>query len=216
MPGGGRGVISGLLTASGRGQPIPPARFERLQSLGSGAELALDNTFAHHRLEEQALTDPLTGLANRRELEHAFLRLPDRLPFAVVAMDLDHLKHINDRFGHPTGDAAIVAVAAAITSVTRRGDTVARVGGDEFTVLMLDATQEAVMKFTTRVHAALEGLSMVSGTPRVSIGACVAAPGSDTGLVQGTADAALYGAKHGGGAQTVTCVFEQMQPPLLA
>jgi diguanylate cyclase (GGDEF)-like protein len=210
------GVITGILNATGRGEPIPAGLFARLGLLASITELALENASAHQLLEEQALTDPLTKLANRRELERAFGRLPDRAPFAVVAADLDDLKGINDRFGHGAGDDVIVAVAAAIASVARRGDTVARVGGDEFSILMQDATAESVERLGTRIHETLRSIRLPGGSPRLSIGGCVAAPGSDTGLVQGTADAALYEAKHRGGSCTVTKVFELVVPALIA
>jgi diguanylate cyclase (GGDEF)-like protein len=210
------GAVAGILNASGRGEAIQPGLFERLQLLGSLTELALENALAHQRLEQQALTDPLTKLANRRELERAFGRLPDRLPFAYVAIDLDGLKSINDRWGHAAGDAVIVAVASAIASVTRRGDTVARVGGDEFAVLMLDATVDAAERLAARIHKAVRDIALDNGRARLSIGCCIAQPGGDTGLVQGTADAALYEAKRRGGASTVTRVFEAVQPALIA
>jgi diguanylate cyclase (GGDEF)-like protein len=210
------GKLTGILSVSGRGEPIQPGVFERVRLIGSLTELALTNAAAHQVVEEQALTDPLTKLANRRELERAFARLPDRLPFAFLAADLDDLKGVNDRFGHPAGDAVIVAVASEIASLARKGDTVARVGGDEFSVLMLDATSDGVERLAGSIHNALSHIRMPSGTPRLSIGACVAAPGSDTGLVQGTADAALYEAKHRGGGSTVVKVFEQVRPALIA
>jgi diguanylate cyclase (GGDEF)-like protein len=210
------GKLTGILSVSGRGEAIQPGVFERVRLIGSLTELALTNAAAHQVVEEQALTDPLTKLANRRELERAFARLPDRLPFAFIAADLDDLKGVNDRFGHPAGDAVIVAVASAIASLARKGDTVARVGGDEFSVLMLDATNDGVERLAGSIHSALSHIRLPSGTPRLSIGACVAAPGSDTGLVQGTADSALYEAKHRGGASTVVKVFEQVRPALIA
>ena len=157
------GTVAGILNASGRGEAINPGLFARLQLLASLTELALENALAHQRLEEQALTDPLTKLANRRELERAFGRLPDRLPFAFVAIDLDGLKSINDRWGHAAGDAVIVAVAGAIVSVARKGDTVARVGGDEFAVLMLDATVDAAERLSARIHEAVRAIALVSG-----------------------------------------------------
>ena len=210
------GKLTGILSVSGRGEVIQPGVFERVRLIGSLTEMALTNAAAHQVVEEQALTDPLTKLANRRELERAFARLPDRLPFAFIAADLDDLKGVNDRFGHPAGDAVIVEVASAIASLARKGDTVARVGGDEFSVLMLDATSDGVERLAGSIHDALSHIRLPSGTPRLSIGACVAAPGSDTGLVQGTADAALYEAKHRGGASTVVKVFEQVRPALIA
>jgi diguanylate cyclase (GGDEF)-like protein len=210
------GKLAGILCVSGRGEAIQPSVFERVRLIASLTELALTNASAHQLVEEQALTDPLTKLANRRELERAFARLPDRLPFAVVAADLDDLKGVNDRLGHAAGDAVIVAVASAIAAVARKGDTVARVGGDEFSVLMLDATAEAVDGLAGRIHEALSHIRLPSGSPRLSVGGCVAAPGSDTGLVQGTADAALYEAKRRGGASTVINVFEDVLPALIA
>ncbi len=208
--------IGGILSASARGEAIQASLFERLQVLGSLTELAIKNASAHQLLEEQALTDPLTKLANRRELERAFARLPDRLPFAYVAIDLDGLKSINDQWGHAAGDAAIVAVATAIARVSRRGDTVSRVGGDEFAVLMLDASVNAAERLAGRIHEAVTRVDLVSGLPRLSIGCCVAQPGGDTGLVQGTADSALYEAKRRGGSSTVTQVFEMVAPALIA
>jgi diguanylate cyclase (GGDEF)-like protein len=209
------GKLTGILSVSSRGESIQPGVFERVRLIGSLMELALANASAHQLLAEQALTDPLTKMANRRELERAFGRLPDRLPFAVVAADLDDLKGVNDRFGHAAGDAVIVAVASAIASVARKGDTVARVGGDEFSVLMIDATADSADALGSRIHEALRHLRLPSGSPRLSIGACVAAAGSDTGLVQGTADSALYEAKHGGGSRTVIKVYEEAVPALI-
>ena len=114
------------------------------------------------------------------------------------------------------GDEVIVAVAEAITAVARKGDTVARVGGDEFSVLMLDATADAVEHLGTRIHEAVSHIRMPGGSPTLSIGGCIASPGSDTGLVQGTADTALYEAKHRGGSCTVTKIFELVEHALIA
>jgi diguanylate cyclase (GGDEF)-like protein len=210
------GQISGVLSASSRGVPISLGLFARLRVLGSLTELALENASTHQLLEEQALTDPLTKLANRRELERAFGRLPDRMPYAYVAVDLDKLKLINDQYGHGAGDAVIVAVATAIASVSRRGDTVARVGGDEFAVLMIDASVDAVERLAGRIHQGLKVLTLESGPPTVSIGGCVAPPRGDSGLAQGVADAALYQAKHRGGSGTVITVFAETGAVLIA
>ena len=194
MPRGGRGDPSGL--------------FERLQLLGSLTELALGNASAHQRLEEQALTDPLTRLANRRELERAFGRLPDRLPFAYVAIDLDGLKSINDRWGHCRRRCGIVAVANG----HRIGRPAAATPWRESAATSSPcscSTRPSTRRTPRRTNPrAVRDIALVSGRARLSIGGCVAQPGGDTGLVQGTADAALYEAKRRGGASTVTRVFE--------
>lgn len=90
---------------------------------------------------ELAVTDTLTGLKNRRALERAMARLVDRgTPFAVMQLDLDLFKAVNDTYGHAAGDAVLVHVAEALTRATRKSDTVARVGGDEFVILLAGET----------------------------------------------------------------------------
>ncbi len=196
------GKVQGILAVSGRGQPLPPGAFDRVVTLGHLTELALASASAHESLETQARTDPLTGLVNRRGLDEALQRLTDRRPFAFLAIDLDDLKSTNDHWGHAAGDAAIASVATALKAVVRRGDTIARVGGDEFAVLMLDATMDGAERLTARIQNAIAGVTLTSGSPSMSIGCCVAPPGVAPTLVQGAADAALYEAKHQGGGCT--------------
>lgn len=194
--------IHGVLAASGRGEAIPAALFERLKTLGNLAELALASAAAHRRLEEEASTDLLTGLANRREFERAIARLPIRRPYAFFAADIDSLKAVNDTFGHGAGDDLIIAVATALSSVVRRGDTVARVGGDEFAVLMLDATPETASNLALRIQAAVAATPLPTGRVHLSIGVCTST-GGEPDLIREVADDALYAAKAGGGAKTV-------------
>lgn len=80
--------------------------------------------------ETQATTDPLTGLVNRRGFDSVLTRaIADKKPFALAHVDLDHFKAVNDRLGHPAGDAVLVAVARRLRDIVRTSDTVARVGG---------------------------------------------------------------------------------------
>lgn len=97
--------------------------------------------------ERQAQTDPLTGVRNRRALELEFNRLvEEKLPFGLMVIDLDFFKAINDTLGHAAGDHVLKTVAGIITEETRRSDTVARVGGDEFTVLLPDVTSRTAIE----------------------------------------------------------------------
>src|SRR6202022_3596959 len=100
------------------------------------AEAALTHSMA--RLAEGASTDPLTGLRNRRGFERQLGTIPRR-SFAVLAIDVDNLKQTNDEFGHEAGDVLLQAVALTLSSLLRGWDMVARVGGDEFAVLLVDA-----------------------------------------------------------------------------
>jgi diguanylate cyclase (GGDEF)-like protein len=196
------GTICGALVASARGQAIPSALFERLRTLGNLTELALASASAHRRLEEDASTDLLTGLANRREFERAIARLPIRRPYAFLAADIDGLKEVNDTFGHTAGDDLIIAVAAALSSVVRRGDTAARIGGDEFAVLMLDATPDTAANLALRIESAVATTSLATGSAHLSIGVCTST-GGEPELIRQVADDALYAAKASGGARTV-------------
>ena len=101
-----------------------------------------------HSVSDRALHDPLTNLANRvlfhDRLEHAIqLYHRDRRSVAVLSMDLDDFKLINDNLGHAAGDALLVQAAQRLLGCVRTGDTVARLGGDEFAVLIEDAGEHA-------------------------------------------------------------------------
>jgi diguanylate cyclase (GGDEF)-like protein len=97
--------------------------------------------------EEQAFTDTLTGLKNRRALDRVLSRLVEgRRPFAVMQIDLDFFKAVNDTLGHAAGDHVLQAAAQIMIEETRAADTVARVGGDEFTVVLPDVRNETILR----------------------------------------------------------------------
>lgn len=154
------------------------------------------------RLEETSMTDPLTGLANRRHLslllEHALARaLRDTAPLSLLLVDVDDLKRINDAGGHAAGDRALLAVAGALRSASRRSDLAARVGGDEFALLATGSAPVEALRLGERIRAAL---ASEPGAPRVSIG--VATLGReetpDAASLLAAADKALYAAKAAG------------------
>ncbi len=164
---------------------------------------------ARREAVSKALSDPLTGLANRRALEAALERAA-RLQarggrgFALLLLDLDFFKQINDTLGHAAGDAALIQVARALTEETRRGDLVARVGGDEFMLILrgpLDAVRLA--SFATRLIARLEEPMQIEGRARrisASIGAVLSegAGAPDLAELMAKADSELYRAKGAG------------------
>jgi diguanylate cyclase (GGDEF)-like protein len=129
-------------------------------------------------LRDFALTDPLTGVANRRALlvaaEHEIARhRRAERPFAVVMIDLDGFKQINDRFGHAAGDDLLRDVAAALGEAMRGQDTVARFGGDEFCVLAPDTDAAGTEPLCERVIAAIRGVTAGMHHVRGSVGAAV-------------------------------------------
>ena len=153
------------------------------------------------RLDAMASVDPLTGLSTRRELERAVAALPAEADVGLVLVDLDRFKGLNDRYGHPVGDAALVHVAGLVRGVVRTGDTVARWGGDEIAVL-LPAPADAVAVRAAALHAAVRDTPLTAGDEvvrlTVSVGVAHARGSGDLAGLYAAADAALYDAKEGG------------------
>ena len=176
----------------------------------AAAELsaALARAFAFEVAENQAYVDALTGLPNRRYLEELLdtviprRRTGDRL--GILMIDLDHFKHLNDKFGHATGDRVLRAVAETISAAVRLEDTPARYGGEEFVVVLRRATSDQAADVAERIRADIEAIPPVdlSLTERitVSIGVAVAEGGQHTDVREliETADDALYRAKKQG------------------
>ena len=160
------------------------------------------------RLKDQSLHDPLTGLANRLlfhdRVEQALRRSVRRgVKTAVLFMDLDEFKRINDTRGHEAGDQLLVAVAARLAGAVRREDTPARLGGDEFAVLIEDVTDVAsALHEAQRICELLAAPIQVQAIATVataSIGVAMASPGhEDADELMRNADVAMYAAKSAG------------------
>ncbi len=158
------------------------------------------------QLERLALYDPLTGLANRTLLADRIAQATaradrDETPPAVLVLDLDGFKAVNDSFGHAVGDQLLIEVACRLRAVARKSDTVARLGGDEFALVVLDAADEQVLDVADRIMLALsapvqagERSCWVSG----SIGVRFAGRGETSGILLRDADTAMYVAKASG------------------
>jgi diguanylate cyclase len=162
---------------------------------------------ARAQLEWSANHDVLTGLANRKlfaqRLGRVFGALPRSIPAAVVMIDLDHFKPINDRAGHAAGDAMLKAVAAAITSRLRATDLVARLGGDEFALLLERCPHDTALRISENVRMAISAivLSWEGQTLRVGASLGVASLAAETASIDewlAQADAACYAAKAAG------------------
>lgn len=157
--------------------------------------------------EEQAFTDTLTGLKNRRALEHVMARLQGGgMPYSVVHLDLDFFKEVNDTLGHAAGDYVLQEVARALVEETRRADTVARVGGDEFVIIFDNLTDRLkLQRIAARLIERLEQPMRYQGRQcaiSASIGIAMSGdePASAPAELLGHADQALYAAKRAGRA----------------
>jgi diguanylate cyclase (GGDEF)-like protein len=157
------------------------------------------------RLRSEADLDHLTGLANRRRFRVALNRELERwrrhnTPCALLLVDIDHMKEINDRFGHPVGDVVIRHVATTISAVSRDNDTAARLGGEEFALLLENITEERATGAAERLRGILAEPSIPDvGRITVSIGvaACPAHATSER-TIYAASDRALYIAKNEG------------------
>lgn len=159
-----------------------------------------------NEMEQHALRDQLTGVGNRREVAARLPRLladaeSARSPLAVVMLDLDHFKQVNDRFGHLVGDQVLVTVAQMLRDRLRGTDLIARTGGEEFLAVLPDATAARARDVCERLRAQLEAYDWSSLAPglavTVSIG-LASSPPWDEAVLMARADAALYRAKAGG------------------
>jgi diguanylate cyclase (GGDEF)-like protein len=159
------------------------------------AMLVIGEQRRHHALRLEALTDPLTGVANRSALRRRLDAAPGDVTLALV--DLDDFKPINDTHGHDAGDEVLRVVADRLVRAVREDDLVVRFGGDEFAVVFADGTSSAgVDRTAERILLTIEQPVPVEGTPvALSVTACIGVATADPGDVVRLADGALYEAK---------------------
>ena len=169
---------------------------------------------SNHRLEELSLTDSLTSLRNRRAFDE---RLTDAFehsrryerPLSLVLLDIDHFKPINDTHGHDGGDEVLRAVAQRIATCTRQTDFVARIGGEEFAVVLPETPLFEAMQFAEKIRARIAATPVDAGAGRtvratVSLGVANALHSRMSGKLElfQAADQALYRAKANGRNRT--------------
>ena len=183
--------------------------------LVTGVAIMVRDITIHRRLVDelahQAATDDLTGVLTRRAILEGGEALLEQartfgLPLAVLMLDLDGFKELNDEFGHATGDRALVMVTGMMRSCVRSGDLLGRIGGDEFVILMLGSDLLTAEQVADRMHHQLRGItdSELPRPIRASVGVAVGVPNQGDRLRDylESADRALYTAKRSGGDRT--------------
>lgn len=170
------------------------------------------------RLASQALHDPLTGLANRtllherlRAASAASVRLGE--PLLVLSVDIDGFKPVNDSYGHAAGDALLLELARRILACSRAGDTAARTGGDEFTLLLPGSGGNVAASMARRIMKAVAEPVQVAGTELHMTASVGVALGSGNETIEDLlewADQAMYAAKHAGRGRYV--VYDSLRP----
>lgn len=227
-----RGTMIGLLAVTrpvGDGLSDPEARL--LDAIAAQAGLAIRSAQLFAEMHTLSTHDELTKLGNRRllssrmemEAEHA---RRFQQPLCALAVDIDHFKLLNDRLGHQAGDAALVAVAEALTRGVRKVDTVARVGGEEFVVLLPRADVDEAAKVAEKLRVLVSTSQMPGGDGQpggkltLSIGVATFEPeldGDGDGMLA-RADQALYAAKRRGRDRVVvySSVLSEAPPAISA
>lgn len=165
---------------------------------------------AREDAQRMSITDPLTGVMNRRGFDLAFLRAIEQretAPFALIHLDLDHFKQVNDQFGHAAGDRVLQLAAESIRAEVRASDKVCRAGGDEFLILMFSTTRrEAIERACGRIIQRIETIDDGLDAPRVSASIGIAICPTDVAASEfdlfERADGALYQAKAAGRGRT--------------
>ncbi|MBF0470730.1 MAG: GGDEF domain-containing protein [Gammaproteobacteria bacterium] len=192
-----------------------------IQFFRQGFGLALNNAVIHGQMQQMAALDALTGALDRRfgvsRLQDEFARSRrTEAPLAVLMLDLDFFKQVNDVYGHLTGDRALVETVKVIRRVLRESDVVVRYGGEEFLLVIPGANRETARMTAERIRESIEGLSLTEGGRVVALTASIGVTSypedcsAEVNDLVRSADQALYHAKEHGRNQVVvfsaTCI----------
>jgi diguanylate cyclase (GGDEF)-like protein len=195
---------------------FPPEEIETMAAIAKQAAVTIENARLHEQAQQQAIADPLTGLYNHR---HLYERLEQELarakrsrrPVAVLMLDIDSLKLINDTYGHQVGDEALKLLASVLQGSCRAEDIVGRYGGDEFMIILPEADTAEAGHIGERIQANLaarylEGKANDGCVPvRISMGvACYPNDATVMHKLVDAADSALYRSKQRGGGRIST------------
>lgn len=196
LPIGGPGQPRGILVVADPTPQIPPTEeVELLELLAAQAASCLRTVDAVAELRQQASTDSLTGLGHHATFHEAMASArASGVAVAVVIADIDGFKAINDTKGHQAGDRVLRTIASALSAALRRGDTLYRIGGDEFAALISVAGGDEALEAGRRLRAAVVG----SGTATVSIGIAIPRLHESDASLLSRADRALYAVKQAG------------------
>ena len=201
-----RGVIGAIVLSRRDRDPWPQSARRLVRAAATETSAALERASSQREVAASASTDPLTGLPNRRYFEEFSSLLAGRRragdAVAVLMIDIDKFKGINDTYGHPVGDEVLCSVAGAITAAVRDQDVPARIGGEEFAVLLRNPGPDVALEVGERVRQAVRDLDLRAlGVPAVSVSVGVAnATAADEPIdaLVDRADRALLRAKRAG------------------
>jgi diguanylate cyclase (GGDEF)-like protein/PAS domain S-box-containing protein len=217
-----QGETTGLLCLIGaaRKGERPISQQQLAVTVGEAIKLCLSNLKLREKLREEAIHDPLTGLFNRRYLEETLSRELHRAqrgnsPLCVAMLDLDHLKHFNDSFGHGAGDSLLRELGQVLREKLRKSDIACRYGGDEFVLVLPDSSVADTQQRVEQIRVLVKELQIrhgeqLVGMMTVSAGVAQAGEhGSSARELLRAADEALYAAKQAGRDRVLVCQARQ-------
>ena len=208
------GPVTGVLIIASRKQKkISRSCREMMTVIASQVAIKIELAHSHHQIQKMTITDPLTGIANRRAFQRGFTAMSERArrrngSFCLIICDIDLFKRLNDTYGHSFGDVVIQRVASLLNEVVRTGDLAARIGGEEFTVLLEDTGEKGAFDVAERLRKKVETLGLFSERVAVpvtiSLGIAVFPYDCDNQeMLFSYADQALYHAKETGRNRSV-------------
>jgi diguanylate cyclase (GGDEF)-like protein len=216
-----RARTRGALMLMGRAGSFSTPQSRVLQLVANQVAASLSTIHLLEMNKQLAQKDGLTGLANRRAFNEELTKATKRQDrqggsLALLLLDIDHFKKLNDSYGHPAGDAALRMVAETLRHVVREGDTAARYGGEEFAVILPGNDESGALQLAERLRSALQKQRVAFEGARIqmtaSFGVAVwPAAGRELEPLLAAADRALYAAKEGGRNRVVAA--SSLEPP---
>lgn len=209
----GEPAVTGVVSVVRPDRPFSDAERDLFEYLVRQAAVSLENVGLHETVERQAVTDELTGLANRRRFQETLAREVERarrfdIPVGLVMLDVDDFKKINDTYGHQVGDRVLREVGRIVRKGSREIDTPARYGGEELAMVLPETSIEGAFEAAERVRREIEQLAVATSEGELrltaSFGVATQSGGAaDSRELVEVADAALYEAKAAGKNRTV-------------
>lgn len=208
-------VAGALLISSNQDQHLPESEVQILSNIAGQAGVALQNVASLNEVKQQADTDGLTGLYNRRYFNEKIEELVEKAKeeggyLSLIMMDVDNFKKYNDTFGHPAGDQLLKTVAGVVSDTVREGDIVARYGGEEFVVILKNSGRETALQIAERIRISVANIpiGVLKSPITLSLGVgSFPEHARDRNSLLEFADQSLYYAKQSG-KNRVSCGFQ--------